>query len=201
MNTRAIFSRVVVPVALMASVLAACSGNKMEPAQQAIAEARSALSAAGPDAIKYIPNQVAAVASEIERLDTLFENEDYEGVLAAAGDVLAQAQAIPAAAESAREAALAAFSAEWESIAHSAPSALSAIQSRVDILSAAAKLPEEMDAAQFESIRTELREAQDLWSKAAAAHAAGELEKATALGLATANKAEQILTVLGMSPG
>lgn len=201
MNTRAIFSRVVVPVALMASVLVACSGNKMEPAQQAIAEARSALSAAGPDAIKYIPNQVAAVASEVERLDTLFENEDYEGVLTAAGDVLAQAQAIPAAAESAREAALVAFSAEWDSIAHSAPSALAAIQSRVDILSAAAKLPGEMDAEQFESIKTELGEAKGLWSKATAAHAAGQLEAATALGLATANKAEQILAVLGMSPG
>jgi hypothetical protein len=198
MKNRPIFPAVLSAV-MVSFLLAACSGQKMESARKAIAEAQAALSAAGPDAVKYIPKDVADTTNNIARLQSLFDAKDYDGVLDEAPAVLAKAQGLPTAAEAARVATVAAFSAEWDSISGSAPAALAAIQSRVDVLSKAAKLPEGMDAEQLELIKTELALARQQWAEAGTAHAEGKLEAATALGLAASNRAGELLNVLGMS--
>jgi pyruvate/2-oxoglutarate dehydrogenase complex dihydrolipoamide dehydrogenase (E3) component len=94
-----------------------------------------------------------------------------------------------------------ALNAEWGGLAASLPAAVSAIQSRVDILSKSKKLPAGLDAATFESVKTGLTEATGLWDQATAAQAAGEMEQAVTLGNQVRQKTDGLLAALGMTPG
>jgi len=62
--------------------LSACS-NQMEPAKKAIADIEAAVSAAGADAQRYIPDQVKAVTDQLAGLKAKFEQKDYDTFLQA----------------------------------------------------------------------------------------------------------------------
>jgi hypothetical protein len=189
----------------MAAVLLAGCANQMEPAKKAIADIEAAAEAAGPDAAKYIPDQLQAVTSQVTDLKMKFDQKDYKAVIAAAPAVLAQAQGLAAAAGTAKQAAeaaaLEALNAEWGTLSTDLPAQLAAVTSRVAILSKSKKLPAGLDAATFDAAKTGAGEAATLWEQATAAQAAGNVEQAVTTGRQVKEKLDAAMTGLGMSAG
>jgi hypothetical protein len=196
---------------LAALVLAGCA-NQMEPAKKAIADIEAAVSAAGPDASQYIPDQLQAVTGQLADLKAKFDQKDYKGVLAAAPALLTQAQGLAGAASSAKQAAeeaaraakaaaLEALNAEWTSLSGALPAQVAAIQSRVDILSKSKKLPANLDQATFDSVQAGLAEAKSLWDQANAAQASGDVEAAVTAARQVKEKADAAMAALGMTAG
>jgi len=186
------------------ALLAGCA-NQMVPAQKAIAEIEAAVAAAGPDADKYIPDQVQAVRTQIADLKSKFDQKDYKGVLAAAPAVLSQAQGLDAAAASAKQvadaAAREAFNAEWPTLAADVPAQLAAVTKRIGMLSKSKKLPAGLDPAAFEAAKAGTDEATTLWSQATAAQAAGNMEQAVTTARQVKEKLNAAMAGLGMSTG
>ena len=190
---------------VMAAVLLAGCANQMEPASKAIADIEAAITAAGPDATQYIPDQLQAVTSEVASLKAKFDQKDYKGVLAAAPALLTQAQGLSAAAGAAKEAAqaaaLQAMNAEWGTLSADIPPQLAAVTSRVGILSKSKKLPAGLDAAAFDAARSGTDEATALWSQATAAQASGNMEQAVGAARQVKDKLNAAMAALGMSTG
>jgi len=194
-------------MAFAALMLAGCA-NQMEPAQKAIADIEAAITAAGPDASQYIPNELQAVTSQLADLKAKFDKKDYKGVLAAAPALLTQAQGLAGAAASARQAAEAArtaeletLNAEWTTLSGTLPAAVAAIESRVSILSKSKKLPANLDAATFESVQAGLADSKALWDQATAAQASGNIEGAVTAARQVKEKTDAALAALGMTAG
>jgi len=194
-------------MAFAALMLAGCA-NQMEPAQKAIADIEAAITAAGPDASQYIPNELQAVTSQLADLKSKFDKKDYKGVLAAAPALLTQAQGLAGAASSARQAAEAArtaeletLNAEWTTLSGTLPAAVAAIESRVSILSKSKKLPANLDAATFESVQAGLADSKALWDQATAAQASGNIEGAVTAARQVKEKTDAALAALGMTTG
>lgn len=191
-------------MALAALLLIGCA-NQMEPARKAIADVEAAISAAGPDAAQYVPDQLQAVTGQLADLKARFDQKDYKGVIAAAPALLAQAQGLADAATTARQAAeaaaLEAMNTEWTTLSGTLPAAVAAIESRVNILSKSRKLPANLDAATFESVKTGLADAKALWGQATEAQAAGNLEAAVTAARQVKEMADAGLAALGMTAG
>ena len=191
-------------MAFAALLLVGCA-NQMEPAKKAIADIEAAITAAGPDAAQYVPDQLQAVNGQLADLKAKFDQKDYKGVIAAAPAVLSQAQGLSGAASSAKQAAeaaaLEAMNAEWTSLSGTLPAAVAAIESRVNILSKSKKLPANLDAATFESMKTGLADAKTLWDQATAAQASGNVEAAVTAARQVKEKTDAALAALGMTAG
>ena len=206
MKSRSLFTGFL-SMALAALLLVGCA-NQMEPAQKAIADVEAAIAAAGPDAAQYIPDQLQAVTGQLADLKAKFDKKDYKGVIAAAPALLTQAQSLAGAAASAREAAeaakaaaLEAMNAEWTALSGTLPAAVAAIESRVNILSKSKKLPANLDATTFESVKTGLADAKTLWDQATTAQASGNVEAAVTAARQVKEKADAALAALGMTAG
>jgi len=185
-------------VVAAAVVIAAC-GNQMEPAQKAITDIESAVAAAGADAEKYIPEQVAAVKGSVDALKAAFDQKDYKSVVTGAPAVLAEAQGLVAAAAAKKDEVMAALNGEWTQLSTELPAAVTAIQGRIDELSKAKKLPEGLDKAAVEGAAAGLAEAQTLWTEATNAFGAGAVEEAVTKANAVKAKANELMSALGMT--
>ena len=166
-----------------ALLLSACA-NQMEPAQQAIAGIDSAISAASPDAAKYIPDQLTAVQAKLADLKAAFDKKDYAAVLAGAPALLADAQGLLGTAALKKDEVLKAMTGEWNMLSTSVSTLVTAVSTR------AAKLgkhvPEGVDAAGLTA----------LWSKAQGAFAAGNVEEAVTTAKDVKAKAEAAAAAL-----
>jgi hypothetical protein len=203
MKLNTLFSRFL-SFALVAVMVAGCA-NQMEPAKKAIADIEAAVTAAGPDAAQYIPDQLQAVTGQIADLKAKFDQKDYKGVIAAAPALLAQAQGLAGAATTAKQAAqaaaLEALNGEWTQLAADVPTQFAAVMSRANILSRSKKLPAGVDAATLDAAKTGLGEAKTLWDQAAAAQAGGNVEQAVMAGRQVKEKLDAAMAGLGMTAG
>jgi len=193
---------------VFAALLLAGCANQMEPAKKAIADIEAAISAAGPDASQYVPDQLGTVTQQLGDLKAKFDQKDYKGVIAAAPALLTQAQALAGAAASAKEAAeaakaaaLEALGAEWTTLSAALPAQVAAIESRVNILSKSKKLPANLDQATFDSVKAGLADAKTLWDEATAAQASGNVEAAVTAARQVKEKADAAMAALGMTAG
>jgi hypothetical protein len=187
-------------LALTAALLTGC-GNQLDPAKKAISEIEAAVTAAGPDATKYIPDEVQAVTSQLSDLKIKFDQKDYKGVIAAAPGVLASGQALAPSAAAKKAEVVQALSGEWTTLAADLPAQVAAIESRVSILAQSRKLPAGLDPAAFDAAKTGIADTTSLWGQATAAQASGDLEKAVALGKQVKEKANGLMATLGMTAG
>ena len=202
MKTKSTFAGLM-SLVLAAVLIAACAGQ-MEPAKKAIDSIESAISAAGPDAEKYIPDELHAVQQQLSDLKAKFEQKDYKAVVAAAPGLLTQAQGLAGAAASAKQAAEAAAQAlasEWSTLATDVPAQLTAVTNRVKMLSKSKKLPAGLDKASFEAAKSGAAEAQTAWTQATEAQAAGKLDEAVAAARQVKAKLDAAMASLGMSKG
>lgn len=191
--------------------LSACQ-NQQEPAQRAIADIEAAVAAAGADAQRYIPDQVSAVNDQLAALKAKFDQKDYKGALADAPALLAKAQGLVAAKDvaikeeaeqeaAAQAAADQALKDDWDALASTVPSAIEAIDSRVNILAKSKKLPANVTKDALASAQSSLAEAKSLWDQASNAQATGNVRDAVTSARQAKEQADAALTGLGMSAG
>jgi hypothetical protein len=112
---------------------------------------------------------------------------------------VAAQQAADAAAQLAQ--AQAAASAEWATLSTDLPRMVSAIQSRVDILSQSKKLPKNLSPESFEAAKAGLDAINASWAKATAAAASGDSVSAVSSAKLVQEKGAEVLALLGMSGG
>src|SRR5580692_2231868 len=117
-----------------ALIMAACSSQK-EPAQKLISDTRAAVDAAGADATKYVPDQLAEVESKLGTPKADFDRKNYKAVLDDGPPVLSYAQALAGAAEAKKNLIAQGFRDQWAALSNSIPGNSSSIQSRIDFLS------------------------------------------------------------------
>lgn len=177
-------------------LLAAGCANRMEPARQAILDIEAAVSAAGEDARRYVPEKVQDVTRQVSGLKMKFDQKDFDGVIDGAPPVLAQAQALATAAAAQKKLVMEALSADWVALAASVPGQVVALQGRVEHLSGLRKLPAGLDSADLRAAKSGLADLQLLWEQATQAQGAGDLEQAVTLAKQAKEKADGLLSAL-----
>jgi hypothetical protein len=161
---------------MAAIILAACAGQK-EPAQKLIGDIDATVTAASAEAAKYVPDQLADVQGKLGTLKASFDKQDYAAVVTGGPAVLSEAQTLATAAAAKKDEVLKALSDEWTGLAGSLPGNMTAIQSRIDLLSkkSSKKLAAGID---LDAAKAALTDAASLWSKAQGAFASGNLDEA-----------------------
>jgi glutamine synthetase adenylyltransferase len=192
-HTRYIFA------ALLALALAGCSGKK-DAAQSLVWEIAATLSAAEPEAAKYIPEQLADVQTKLTDLRAAFDKKDYAGVIAAAPGVLDQAQALATAAAAKKDQILKAQNDAWTNLAAVLPDEVTALQGRLNELNskkpvkkARSGTPKAVDLTAAGAAMTDITA---LWSKAQAAFAGGNLDEAVATATDVKARADALSVTL-----
>jgi DNA repair exonuclease SbcCD ATPase subunit len=157
-------------------ILAACAGQK-QPAQKLIGDIEATVTAASAEAAKYVPDQLADVQSKLGALKASYDKQDYASVVTGGPAVLTAAQGLATAAAAKKDEVLKALNDEWTGLSGSVSGAITAIQSRMDLLSkkSSKKMAAGIDLA---AAKSGLSDATSLWSKAQAAFASGNLDEA-----------------------
>ena len=83
--------------ASLALVLVACGGQK-EPAQRLIVDIEATVTAAAPEAAKYVPDQLMAVQTRLAALKASFDRQEYAAVATQGPSVLGAAASLATAA-------------------------------------------------------------------------------------------------------
>lgn len=184
-----------------ALLLVGCA-NQKEPAMKLVADAESALAAVKDDAAKYAPADLQSVEASVATLKDQVAKGDYKAVLAGAPAVMSAIDSLKAAAaakKSEAEAAMAAAATEWSSLSADVPRMVEAIQSRVDILGKAKKLPKNVSQEAFDSAKSGLDSMKSLWAEATGAFTSGDAVNAVDKAKGVKAKGEEVLKLLGMS--
>jgi hypothetical protein len=181
-------------VSLMALILAACAGQK-EPAEKLIAETEATVTAASPEAAKYIPDQLMDVQTQLGALKASFGKQDYAAVVTGAPAGLAAAQSLATAAAAKKDEVLKALNDKWTALAGSVPGDMTAIQNRIDALSKKGN-KKAAAAVDVEGAKSALIDAMSLWSKAQAAFAGGNLDEAVSTAQNVKSKVEAVAATL-----
>lgn len=174
--------------------LAACAGQK-EPAQKLIADIEATVAAASQEASKYVPDQLADVQTKLVALKASFDKQDYAAVVTGAPPVLAAAQSLATAAAAKKDEVLKALNTKWTALASTIPSYAVVIENRMDFLNKPAnkKVAASIDVAGAKATGSE---ASQLWSKAKAAFATGNLDEAVSAAKEVKSKLESIAATL-----
>jgi hypothetical protein len=153
----------------VAILFVACA-NQMEPAKNALDNINTTLSSVSADAQKYVPDQFAEAQTKVAALTASFEKKDYAAVVAGAPAVLAEVDGLSGAAAAKKDEMMKALGNEWRSLAASVPQSLSAVQTRIDDLSKARRVPKDVDLG---AAKSGLADATSAWDKAQEAFKAG----------------------------
>jgi hypothetical protein len=181
-------------VSLAAIILAACAGPK-EPAEKLMGEIQATVTAASTEAAKYIPDQLAAVQTQVNALKSSFDKKDYAAVVSGAPEVLGAAQSLATDAAAKKDEVLKALNDKWTALAGSVPEHLTAIQNRIDFL---AKKTNKKSAAgiDVDGAKSALGDAMATWSKAQAAFAAGNMDEAVNTAQDVKSKVDAVAATL-----
>jgi hypothetical protein len=183
-----------VAAVLFAAGLAGACASQKAPAEAAVKAADQALAAVKSEAVKYVPDEVKGVQDSLEAAKASLAKGDYQAALTAAQALPAQVGALQTAA-AAKKAEL---TQTWTTLSAGLPQIVQAIQSRVDILSKAKKLPAGLDAAKLESAKSGLVAISQAWGSAMTAASSGDVADAVSKAKAVKSKAGEVLTTLGM---
>ena len=183
-------------ISMAAIVLAACAGQK-QPAQKLIGDIEATVTAASAEAAKYVPDQLADVQSKLGALKASFDKQDYAAVVTAGPAVLSAAQTLATAAAAKKDEILKALNDQWTMLAESVPGDVSAIQSRIDVLSRKSG-KKQAAGIDLDAAKAGAGDATALWSKAQAAFAAGNLDEAVSTAKDVKVKVEALATSLKM---
>lgn len=180
-----------------ALVVTACAGQK-EPAQKLLGDIEATVIAASSEAAKYVPDQLADVQSKLGALKASFDKQDYAAVVTGAPAVLGEAQGLATAAATKKDEVLKALNDSWSALAVAVPADMSAVQSRIDLLSK--KSSKKMAAGiDLDAAKAAEGETMALWSKAQAAFAAGNLDEAVSTAKDVKAKIEAVAATLKLN--
>ena len=183
-------------MALAAIVLAGCA-SQMEPAQRSISDIEAIVSAASPEAAKYVPDQLTDVQSKLGELKASFDKNDYAAVLTGAPAVLSAAQSLAGAAATKKDELTKALNEQWSGLAAVLPRSMTAIQSRLGLLGN--KSSKQLAAGiDLDAAKDRLSNATSLWSKAQGAFATGNLTEAVTTAKTVRSDLDRLASTLNM---
>ncbi|HQR66152.1 MAG TPA: hypothetical protein PLB02_02050 [Thermoanaerobaculia bacterium] len=148
--------------AAVALLTTACS--QKGPAEEALKAADAAVTAAKANVEKYVPDQWKALNDAVKDAKDKFGKGDYAAALAAA-------QAVPAKATEAVNAAKAKkddYAKQWAEISAAVPAAVKDLEDKVAALAAQKKLPKGMDAAKLDAAKAGAADLKKMWDEAVA---------------------------------
>jgi hypothetical protein len=163
-------------IAIAALGLAGCKSG-MEPAQRSISEINATVTAASPEAAKYVPDRLTDVKRKLDDLRASFAKKDYSAVLKDAPGVMAAAQGLVGAAAAKKAELMKALNERWAGLAGVLPGYMTAIQSHIDLLGRKS-VHKPAAGIDLDAARGSLSNSASLWSKAQAAFATGNLAEA-----------------------
>jgi hypothetical protein len=186
-------------IALMASTLLAAGGcsRAKDDATRAVSTAEASLAAVRDDAARYMPNELQSVDSSVTALKASMAKGDYKVVKANAPAVNSSIESLKSGVAAKKEENTAA-AAEWNTYATDVPQMVTALQSRVDTLSKSKRMPKNMNAAAFGTVKTDLETLKADWAAASSAHDSGNDIEAVNKAKTAKATGERLLTQLGM---
>ncbi len=194
-------SFLITAVAMLA--LAAGCANQKGPATKAIGDAEAAIAAFKDDASRLLPNDLSSVETTVAGLKDNLAKGDYKAVLAAAPELtkkITELRDATAAKKAEWEAATAAAKEQWTAYAADLPKMLEAIQSRVDILGKARRLPKNVSKEAFDGAKAGLDWMKSNWAEANDAFNSGNAIDAATKAQAVKDKGAEVLKQLGLAP-
>jgi hypothetical protein len=189
---------------LLASlILAACGGQKA-PAEKAVAEAEASIATLREDAARFAPDQLKGLEDELAQLKDNLAKQNYPAVLTLARELNKGIAGVneTVAAEKANADALAQQLTErWNTLSTELPEMVEAVSARVASLAKnPKKLPEGVDAASFENIKTTADTMAKDWQAALGAFANNNMQEAVDMAQAAQDKGTEVMNALGMTP-
>ncbi|MBV6417841.1 MAG: hypothetical protein CMLOHMNK_02617 [Steroidobacteraceae bacterium] len=196
------FKRSLLITAVAMLAIAGCASQK-GPATKAIADAEAAISAFKDDAARLLPDDLAKLETTLTGMKDNFAKGDYKAVVAASPDLWSKVAALrdaTAAKKAEWEAATAAAKEKWTGYATDLPKMVDAIQSRVDILGKARRLPRNVSKEAFDNAKTGLDWMKTQWAAANDAFNSGDAIDAASKAQAVKDKGDEVLKLLGLAP-
>ena len=185
---------------LAASVLATGCAKQKAPATKAVEAIESSLAEVKADAEKYAPEGLKGVESQLARLKTSLEAEEYDNVLAGTPQLEKAVASLKDAVASGQEharAALASAKTEWATLNTEVPVMIHNIQTRFDEQSKK-KIRFKVSKEELESAKTSLEWMKSEWAEATAASDSGRITAAAEKAKAVKAKGHEVEKTLGM---
>jgi hypothetical protein len=185
---------------LAASLLATGCAKQKAPATKAVEAIESSLAEVKADAEKYAPEGLKGVESQLARLRTSLDAEEYDNVLAGTPQLEKAVASLKDAVASGKEharAALATAKSEWATLNTEVPVMIQNIQTRVDE-QAKKKIRFKVSKEELASAKTSLEWMKSEWAEATAASNSGRITAAAEKGKAIKEKGHEVEKTLGM---
>ena len=179
--------------ALLVLGLGACATDKA-PADAAIKAAETAIQAVADDAGKYVPGKLKEAQDALAAAKDRFAKGEYKEALAAATELGSKAKELAVATAAKKDE----LTKAWNDLAASIPATVASIKAKVEELGKAKKLPKGMDKATLAKAQEGLDGVSKAWDEASAAFGAGNLGEALGRASGLKEKANEVLTLLGM---
>ena len=190
-------AKVILGVVAATLLFTGCARQKDE-ATKALSAIETSVSALKEDGTKYAPVAYQGVESTLNTLKDSLAKGDYKSVIAGTPELNNAVDSLKTAIASGKE-QFEAASAEWNSLSTDVPKMVEAIQSRVDILSSAKKLPKNVSQEAFNSAKSGLDMMKAQWNEASGAFMEGKAAEAVEKAKAVKAKGAEVLAALGMS--
>jgi hypothetical protein len=190
-------AKVILAIAASTLLFTGCARQKDE-ATKALTAIETSVSALKDEGTKYAPVAYQGVESTLATLKDSLAKGDYKSVLAGTPELNKAVDSLKTAIASGKE-QFEAASAEWNSLSTDVPKMVEAIQSRVDILSSAKKLPKNVSQEAFNSAKSGLDMMKAQWNEANGAFMEGKAAEAVEKAKAVKARGAEVLAALGMS--
>lgn len=175
-------------------ILISCSGSK-GPAEVAIKAAEQAVNATKAEAAKIVPDEVKSLEDSLAVVREKFVKKEYKAALGEATALAGKAKEVLAAAKAKKEE----LTKKWTELSQGIPQMAADIQSKVDVLSKAKKLPASLTKEKFEEVKAGLASVKDEWEKVKQSFASGNFADAVNVATSLKDKASKIMETLGIS--
>ncbi|PKN87447.1 MAG: hypothetical protein CVU51_05580 [Deltaproteobacteria bacterium HGW-Deltaproteobacteria-1] len=181
-------------------IITACGKADKSAAELAVNTATEAISAAKTEIGKIAPDEVASLETALASAKEKLDKGDYKAALTEAQGLVTKVNEVVAAAKAKKDAVIdkVDLTKQWKDLSQGLPKMMSALQSRVDILSKSKKLPGDLTAEKFAEVKTELASAKEDWTKAQESFKSGNMPDAISSAKAVKEKAVKAMETLGM---
>lgn len=177
-----------------ATMFAACGDANKGPAELAIKAAEEAVNAAKAEALKFVPDQVTALETALASAKDKLTKGDFKTALTEAQGLVDRAKEVLAAAKAKKDELVK----KWTDLIQGLPEMIEAIQSRVDILSQAKELPDNMTAGQLGWTKIGVAALNKDWTKALESFKSGNMADAISIAKSVKKMAVGTMEALGI---
>ena len=173
--------------------LVATAGCSTRSAAAALRNADQAVESAWPEADRYVPEQLKALAEAARMAHDSFDRGDYAGAKAMAESVAADAQAVTKAAGARKQE----LTETWSHMQSTVPVMIERIKAKMTELATVKTLPNDFEG-RLDVLRAEGAMLEQAWSEAQAAFQTGGLVQAVDGAKTARGRADQLMASLGL---